>query len=68
MHVNVSLSTGVSEKGDGFQASHWKNNNGIMISSIGKSEELKISNNDIEAMVSLGYGRNYNDNEASVAN
>ena len=73
LHVNIEMSTGVSSDGDGFQASHWKENCGIMISCIGKSEELKITGNDIEAMMSLGYGnflpiKNYNVKDASVAN
>ena len=73
LHVNIDMSTGVSSEGDGFQASHWKENCGIMISYIGKSEELKITDNDIEAMMSLGYGnispnKNHNVKDASVAN
>lgn len=57
LHQMVDMSTGLTENGDGFQASHWKNNDGVMISHIEKSQALEITTIDIQAMMSLGYGK-----------
>lgn len=53
------LSTGVD--GDGYQASHWKNPCGAMISHLNHNETLSITRCDLSAMSALGYSVVYSD-------
>lgn len=52
----TTFSTGIS-KGDGLQASHWKDNLGIGIldPTAARGELLQITNNDIRALDVIGY-------------
>ncbi|HEY7544287.1 MAG TPA: NF038122 family metalloprotease, partial [Blastocatellia bacterium] len=60
----LRLSTGRPDAtgGDGFQASHWKNNNltgitiGIMDPDIAPGERQTISDNDLKVLNRIGYG------------
>jgi hypothetical protein len=60
----LGLSTGRADStgGDGFQASHWKNNNltgvtlGVMDPDLAPGERQAIGDNDLKVLNALGYG------------